>query len=166
MSTVRNKMIDAMKVRRFSLRAQESYLSALEADMRERLKFTSGGRVYSVTPEFVTDQILNGAPHPNYTRISAPMLSILSMYSLGPPVHPRIPPNASESDRKRGQDYRDLLLATNRAQIEKFRQDAVGAKVVETEDTHHYNFVPMLRDRKSTRLNSSHSDRSRMPSSA
>ena len=31
MSTVRNKMIDAMKVRRFSLRTQESYLSAIKA---------------------------------------------------------------------------------------------------------------------------------------
>ena len=31
MSTVRNRMIDAMKVRRFSVRTQQSYLSAIRA---------------------------------------------------------------------------------------------------------------------------------------
>ena len=31
MSTIRNKMIDAMKVRRFSLRTQESYLGVVNA---------------------------------------------------------------------------------------------------------------------------------------
>lgn len=129
-------------LRSYYNRALGFWSDALEADMRERLKFTRDGRVYSVTPEFVTDQILTGAPHPDYTRMTAPMLS---MYSLDPPVHPRIPPNASESDRKRGQDYWDLLLATKQAQIEKFRQDARGAKVVEMEDTNHYNFIQRQR---------------------
>ena len=121
---------------------QGFWSDAQEADMRERLKFTSDGRLYAVTPDFVIDQILRGLPHADYTRITAPTLSI---YSLEPLVHPRIPANASEADRKRGQDYWDQTRALNLAQIEKFKQEAPAAQVIEMADTDHYNFIQRRR---------------------
>ena len=129
-------------LRNYFERSQGFWSDAQEADMRERLKFTSDGRVYAVTPDFVTDQILRGLPHADYTRITAPMLSI---YSLEPLVHPRIPANASEADRKRGQDYWDQIRAGNLAQIEQFKHEAPSAHVIEMEDTDHYNFIQRRR---------------------
>jgi pimeloyl-ACP methyl ester carboxylesterase len=121
---------------------QGFWSDAQEADMRERLKFTSDGRVYAVTPDFVIDQILRGLPHADYTRITAPTLSI---YSLEPLVHPRIPANASEADRKRAQDYWDEIRAANLAQIEQFKRELPAAHVIEMEDTDHYNFIQRRR---------------------
>ena len=121
---------------------QGFWSDAQEADMRERIKFTSDGRAYSVTPDSVFEQILRGVPHADYTRITAPMLSI---YSLEPVVHPRIPSKASQADRERAQDYWDQMRARNRAQIENFKREAAGARVVEMEDTDHYNFIQRRR---------------------
>jgi len=129
-------------LRNYLSRLQGFWSDAQEADMRERLKFTSDGRVYAVTTDFVIDQILRGLPHADYTRITAPTLSI---YSLEPLVHPRIPANASEADRKRAQDYWDEIRAANLAQIEQFKRELPAAHVIEMEDTDHYNFIQRRR---------------------
>jgi pimeloyl-ACP methyl ester carboxylesterase len=129
-------------LRSYLSRLQGFWSDAQEADMRERLKFTSDGRIYAVTPDFVIDQILRGLPRADYTRITAPTLSI---YSLEPLVHPRIPANASEADRKKAQDWWDQIRVANLAQIDQFKQQAPAAKVIEMEDTDHYNFIQRRR---------------------
>lgn len=110
---------------------------AVETDLRET-SLATDGTIKATLPREVGQAIFKNAAayRPDYTKIKARALSLYAISGL--PLW--IPQN--EEARRKAQEFLDNVnLPYQRKNIEKFKKEMRGGRVVEVRDSHHYLFI-------------------------